>query len=109
MKDLTRGNVPLQLVLFSLPMLLGNVFQQFYNMVDSWVVGQFVGTIALAAVGTSFPILFLMVALVMGFGMGANVLIAQYYGAKDFAKVRAVIETTYLVLFWMSLVLTVLG
>lgn len=109
MKDLTRGNVPLQLVLFSLPMLLGNVFQQFYNMVDSWVVGQFVGTIALAAVGTSFPILFLMIALVMGFGMGANVLIAQYYGAKNFTKVRAVIETTYLVLFWMSLVLTVLG
>jgi putative MATE family efflux protein len=109
MKDLTKGNETTQIIFFALPMLVGNVFQQFYNMVDSWVVGQFVGTTALAAVGASFPILFLMVALVMGFGMGANVLIAQYYGAKDMQKVRAVIDTTYIVLFWMGMGLTAIG
>jgi len=109
MKDLTKGNETTQIIIFALPMLVGNVFQQFYNMVDSWVVGQFVGTTALAAVGASFPILFLMVALVMGFGMGSNVLIAQYYGAKDMNRVRAVIDTTYLVLFWMGIGLTVIG
>ncbi|MEW6564852.1 MAG: MATE family efflux transporter [Spirochaetota bacterium] len=109
MKDLTKGNETTQIIIFALPMLVGNVFQQFYNMVDSWVVGQFVGTTALAAVGASFPILFLMVALVMGFGMGSNVLIAQYYGAKDMKRVRAVIDTTYLVLFWMGIGLTVIG
>lgn len=109
MKDLTKGNEAKLIVMFALPMLLGNLFQQFYNMVDSWVVGRFVGTEALAAVGTGFPIIFLMVSLVMGFGMGANVLIAQYFGAKDTAKVRAVVETTYLVLFWSSLFMTIVG
>jgi len=109
MKDLTKGNETTQIIFFALPMLVGNVFQQFYNMVDSWVVGQFVGTTALAAVGASFPILFLMVALVMGFGMGSNVLIAQYYGAKDMKKVRSAIDTTYLVLFWMGVGLTAIG
>ena len=109
MKDLTTGNETKLIVLFAVPMLIGNVFQQFYNMVDSWVVGNFVGTEALAAVGASFPVVFLMVALVMGVSMGSNVLIAQYYGAKKFDRVRAAIETTYIVIFWASLFLTALG
>lgn len=109
MKDLTKGNETTQILFFALPMLVGNVFQQFYNMVDSWVVGQYVGTTALAAVGASFPIIFLMIALVMGFSMGSNVLIAQYYGAKDMKKVRSMISTTYLVLFWMGLSLSIIG
>jgi putative MATE family efflux protein len=109
MKDLTEGNETKLLILFALPMLVGNVFQQLYNMVDSWVVGRYVGTAALAAVGASFPILFLMIAMVMGLAMGSNVLIAQYYGAKDMPRVRAAIDTTYIVLFWTSIVLTVLG
>lgn len=109
MRDLTSGDETKLIVAFALPMLIGNVFQQFYNMVDSWVVGNFVGTEALAAVGVSFPILFLVVAMVMGMAMGSNVLIAQYYGAKDYARVRAAIDTTYLVLFWSSLILTVAG
>jgi len=109
MKDLTKGNETKLLILFALPMLVGNVFQQLYNMVDSWVVGRYVGTAALAAVGASFPILFLMIAMVMGLAMGSNVLIAQYYGAKDMPRVRAAIDTTYIVLFWTSIVLTVAG
>jgi len=109
MKDLTQGKEGTLILMFALPMLIGNVFQQFYNMVDSWVVGQFVGTDALAAVGASFPLVFLMVALVMGLAMGSNVLIAQYYGAKNMEKVRASIETTYLVLFSSGIVLTIVG
>lgn len=109
MRDLTTGNETRLIVSFALPMLIGNVFQQFYNMVDSWVVGNFVGTDALAAVGVSFPILFLMIAMVMGVTMGSNVLIAQYYGARNLERVRAAIDTTYLVLFWSGLVLTVVG
>ena len=96
MKDLTRGSEAKLIVFFALPMLIGNVFQQFYNMVDSWVVGRYVGTEALAAVGVAFPIIFLMVALVMGLAMGSNVLIAQYYGAKDLRRVRAAIDTAYI-------------
>ncbi len=109
MKDLTQGKESTLILMFALPMLIGNVFQQFYNMVDSWVVGQFVGTDALAAVGASFPLVFLMVALVMGLAMGSNVLIAQYYGAKNMAKVKAAIDTTYIVLFSSSIVLTIVG
>jgi len=109
MKDLTRGHEAKVILLFALPMLLGNVFQQMYNMVDSIVVGKFIGKQALAAVGQSFPILFVSVALVMGFGMASNILIAQNYGAKRMDKVRAVIDTTITVMIVFSLAVTFLG
>jgi hypothetical protein len=64
---------------------------------------------ALAAVGASFPVVFLMISLVMGVSMGANVVIAQNYGAKNYERLRAAVETTYLAIFWSSLVLTALG
>lgn len=88
---------------------MGNAFQQLYNTVDSVIVGRYVGKEALAAVGQSFPIIFLSVALVMGFGMSSNVLIAQYYGAKRFDRVQAVIDTSLVVTMLFSLVIAVLG
>jgi len=109
MKDLTQGSEAKAIAFFALPMLLGNVFQQFYNMVDSFVVGRFVGTSALAAVGTSFPVVFLMIALIMGVTMGSTVLVAQYFGAKERDKVRATVDTAYIFLFWAGLFLTVAG
>ncbi len=109
MRDLTKGSETSSIILFALPMLLGNVFQQFYNMVDSWVVGRFVGTGALAAVGTSFPVIFLMLALIMGVTMGTTVLVSQYYGAKDFDKVRKAVNTGYAFIFWAGIALTVAG
>jgi putative MATE family efflux protein len=109
MRDLTEGNETKGIVLFALPMLLGNVFQQFYNMVDSWVVGRFLGTEALAAVGTNFSVVFLMLALIMGVTMGTSVLVAQYYGARDFKKVRAAVDSGYIFIFWAGLGLTGLG
>ncbi|HPE37099.1 MAG TPA: MATE family efflux transporter, partial [Spirochaetales bacterium] len=96
MKDLTTGKEASVLVSFALPMLAGNVFQQLYNTVDSIIVGNFVGTQALAAVGTAFPVIFLMVSLVMGLTMGSTVVIAQYFGAKDKDKVRAAVDTGYI-------------
>ena len=72
--DMTRGE-PLGLIVrFSLPLLVGNAFQQLYNMVDSWVVGQFVGTTALAAVGIAFPVVFLLSSLFIGLSIGASVM-----------------------------------
>lgn len=109
MKDLTKGNEAKLILLFSLPMLAGNVFQQLYNMVDSVIVGQFVGKQALAAVGQSFPVIFISIALVMGFGMAGNILIAQYFGAGRRDKVRAAIDTTMFVMNWFALGVTVLG
>ncbi|MCX7023371.1 MAG: MATE family efflux transporter [Spirochaetes bacterium] len=109
MRDLTKGKETATIIAFALPMLLGNLFQQFYNMVDSIVVGQFVGKDALAAVGVSFPILFMMIALVMGVTMGSTILIAQFFGAGDLKKVRAVVDTAYVSLFFAALALTVIG
>ncbi|GAB1433274.1 MATE family efflux transporter [Spirochaetota bacterium] len=109
MKDLTSGGETRTIINFALPMLLGNIFQQFYNMVDSIVVGNFVGVSALAAVGTSFNIIFLMISLVMGLTLGITVLVAQYYGAKDAKKVKATIDTGYLSLFWSGLAMSVIG
>ncbi|SES96631.1 MATE family efflux transporter [Anaerobranca gottschalkii] len=109
MKDLTQGNIPKQIFYFTLPMLIGNVFQQLYNTVDSIVIGKFEGTEALAAVGSSFPIIFLLVALLMGITMGATILVSQYFGAKDFRMVKKTVTTTYIFLFFASLLTTIIG
>lgn len=109
MKDLTRGSEARLVFFFTLPLLFGNVFQQLYNTVDSVVVGKYVGKEALAAVGQAFPVLFLSIALVMGFGMSSNVLIAQAFGAKRYDRVKAAIDTSFIVTFAFSLIVAVLG
>ena len=90
---MTKGNPYKLIVLFSIPLLIGNVFQQLYNMVDSIVVGNYIGDQALAAVGTGFPIIFMLSSLFMGIGMGASIMISQYYGAKDMERVGKTVST----------------
>jgi len=109
MKDLTTGGEGRLIWNFTVPMLIGNVFQQSYNVVDSMIVGRVVGKSALAAVGASFPIIFLLVALIIGGTMGFSILISQFFGAKDMARVRRAIDTAYLFLFFSSLLMTGLG
>lgn len=109
MTDLTQGNETKTIITFALPMLIGNVFQQFYSMVDSIVVGQFVGDQALASVGTSFPVIFLMLSLIMGFTMGTSILVAQYYGSGDHKRIRATVDTGYILLFWSGLAISAVG
>lgn len=107
--DMTEGNAYRLIISFTLPLLLGNVFQQLYNMVDSIVVGRYVGTIALAAVGTGFPLIFMLSSLFMGLGIGATVMVAQYYGAQDHEKVRRTVDTIYTALVVGAIPLTVIG
>lgn len=108
-KDMTSGQ-PFKVILaFTIPMLLGNVFQQLYNIVDSVIVGNYVGSEALAAVGASFPIIFLYVAVAMGLGMGGSIVISQYYGAKNEEKVRVSISTTLIVLTVVAIGLSIVG
>jgi putative MATE family efflux protein len=109
MKDLTRGNEGMALLLFMVPLLIGNVFQQLYIIIDSVVVGQFLGKQALAAIGACFPIIFLLIALIMGLTMGASVVISQYYGAKKFDMVHKTIDTAYITLFSLAAVMSVTG
>ena len=109
MRDMTKGNSAKHIFMFTLPMLLGNVLQQLYNTVDSAVVGRFVGTEALAATGASFPIIFLLVSAIIGVTMGATIMIAQFYGAKDMAKVKLTIDTTMIALFLASIIASIVG
>ena len=81
--NLTEGRPLKLLFFFAIPMVVGNLFQQLYNMVDSWVVGNFVGTTALAAVGIGFPVIYLLSSLFMGLSIGGSVVIAQFMGAGD--------------------------
>ena len=109
MRNLTKGRESRVIFTFALPMLIGNVLQQVYNLTDAWVVGQFVGKTALAAVGSSFSIVFLLVALVMGVTMGSGIMISQFYGAGDMERVRRTISTAYWYVLVASVVLTGLG
>ncbi len=109
MKDLTEGKEGKLIWRFAIPMLIGNVFHQFYNIVDSWVVGNYLGKEALAAVGASFPLIFLLISLVMGVSMGSTIIISQYFGAKNLDKVRMTIDTLYIVLFFGSILITIIG
>ncbi len=109
MKDFTTGNVSKLIFNFALPMLLGNVFQQLYNIVDSIIVGKVLGKEALASVGASFPIIFTLIALLIGIGSGFSIVISQYYGAKDIEKVKRSIDTMYIFLFVSGIVASVLG
>ena len=108
-KDMTKGS-PAKLILkFSVPMLIGNIFQQLYNIIDSVIVGKFVGSEALAAVGATGSLVFLIIGLSFGLSTGVSIVIGQYFGARDYDNVRKAFATaTYLVL-GVSVLLGVLG
>ena len=108
-RDMTEGSIALHLFLFSLPLLAGNVFQQFYSTVDSVVVGNFVGPEALGAVTANLPATMMLVSLFVGFSTGASVMISQYFGAKNEALVRKTIHTAVLATVLLSIVLSLLG
>lgn len=109
MKDFTTGNVARHIFNFTLPMLLGNVFQQLYNIVDSIIVGKVLGKEALASVGASFPIIFTLIALLIGIGSGFSIVISQFYGAKDIDRVKRSIDTMYIFLFVAGFIISILG
>lgn len=106
---MTEGIIWKQLLLFALPLLLGNLFQQFYNTVDSIVVGNYIGANALASVGASTPIVNLMVGMFTGLGTGAGVVIAQFFGAKDHKGVHDGVHTTIALCLVSGLVMAVVG
>ena len=108
-RDMTQGSIVAQLIAFSLPLMLGNVFQMLYNTVDSVVVGNFVGTEALAAVGSTTMIVNILVFFFNGFSTGATVVIARRFGAGDRQELHTAIQTTMAATFILSVVFTVLG
>lgn len=97
------------LIRFAIPIILSNLFQQFYNMTDSIVVGKFVGEDALAAVGASYAITNVFIAIAMGGGIGSSVIVSQYLGAKNFKNMKSGIMTALINLALAGLILSLLG
>ena len=108
-RDMSSGSITGQIIRFSLPLMLGNVFQMLYNTVDSVVVGNFVGKQALAAVGATTMIINILVFFFNGFATGASVVIANFFGARDMKNLRISIHTTVAATFVLSVVFTVAG
>lgn len=109
MRDFTCGNATRQILLFSIPMLIGNLFQQFYSMVDAVVVGRYVGGTALAAVGMAMNVLQFLLSVLIGLTTGASVIISQFYGAKQFDKLERTVSTSIVFLAGFSVGIAILG
>ena len=109
--DLTQGHITKKILLFALPTIAGNLFQQLYNVVDSLIVGNFAqnGTACLAAVNASFPVMMFFSSLFMGVSMGANIIVSQYKGAKDHENLEKAMTTTFTLSMLTGIVITVLG
>ena len=105
---MTQGKILPMLIKFTIPLVLGNIFQLTYNAVDSIIVGHFVGKQALAAVGICNPITTLFILFLNGLCMGASILIGMYYGAKDYDVLSRQISTTLISGTIFSLILTIL-
>lgn len=109
MQDMTKGS-PLKLLLsFSVPLLIGSLFQQFYTMADSIIVGKFVGADALAAIGACSSVIYLLFSLFFGLSAGIGIVISQYFGAGDGGNVRRGIASSVYILVAASILLTLIG
>lgn len=106
---MTEGSIPRLLITFALPLMLGNVFQQLYNTVDSIIVGNFVSKQALAAVGCTGPIINTLIGVFAGLSGGAGVVISQLYGAKDRERLHRAVQTTVVLTAIMCVLLTAAG
>ena len=107
--DMTSGNIVRHIFSFALPLLVGNIFQQLYNTVDTWVVGNFVSNEAFSAVGTVGPIINMLIGFFMGLSAGAGVVISQYYGAKREEDVSRAVHTSVVMTLIIGAVFTFIG
>ncbi len=107
--DMTEGSIVPHLLKFAFPLLLGNIFQQLYNMVDTWVVGNYVSNEAFSAVGSVGPIVNTLIGFFLGLSSGAGAVISQFYGAKKEDKVRDAVHTAMVMTLILGAVFTVVG
>ena len=109
MRNMTVGSPAGHIFYFALPLLAGSFLQQLYNMVDSWVVGNYAGDAALAAVGVGYPVIFMFTSLFMGLSNGGTVVIAQFYGAGNMDRVRDAVDTIYTAFMASAIPITALA
>jgi putative MATE family efflux protein len=106
---MTEGSIPRLLIRFAIPLLLGNIFQQFYNMVDTWVVGNYVSNEAFSAVGTVGPVINMLIGLFLGLSSGAGVVISQFFGAGKEDRVRDTVHTAMVMTLVLAVIMTFAG
>ena len=107
--DMTQGNIARHIIAFAIPLLIGNIFQQLYNTVDTWVVGNYVSNEAFSAVGTVGPVINMLIGFFTGLASGAGVVISQYYGAKRYDKVHDAVHTAIVMTLILGLLFTAIG
>ena len=103
--DLTQGNEMKSIVLFSLPLIAGNLFQQLYNLVDTIVVGKFVGADALAAVGSSYMTMTFLTSIIIGLCMGSGVIFSYFYSARDSKQLSQSFFQSFIFIFGVTVVI----
>ena len=106
-KDLTSGPITKSLLLFALPMIAGNLLQQFYNIADTMIVGRFLGKNALAAVGSSFTLMTFLTSIILGLSMGSGVLLSMKFGEKDEEALRRESSSSFFIVLITSIILTI--
>lgn len=94
LKDLTKGNETRAIISFAIPMIIGNLFQQLYNIADTIIVGQFIGPSALAAVGSAYTLMVFLTSIILGLCMGNGVLFSMFYGAGEIHMLKSSIFTS---------------
>ena len=107
--DMTQGSITKHIIMFALPLLAGNIFQQLYNTVDTWVVGNYVSNEAFSAVGTVGPIINMLIGFFMGLSSGAGVVISQYYGNQNYEKVQNTVHTAIVLTLVLGVLFTFAG
>ena len=108
-KDMTTGNPVKLILLFSIPLLIGNIFQQFYSMVDTIIVGRFLGVKSLAAVGSTGSMSFLIIGAVLGLTSGFSVLVSQRFGANDEEGLKKAVGSSITLSLIMTILVTVVS
>lgn len=107
--DMTKGGIAKNIIVFALPLLVGNLFQQLYNLVDTWVIGQTGNTAAFAAVGNVGQVINILIGFFLGLSSGAGVIISQYFGAKDEESANKTVHTAMAMTLVMAVIFTIVG
>ena len=107
--DMTEGNIARHIISFAIPLLLGNIFQQLYNTVDTWVIGNYASNEAYSAVGNVGPIINTLIGFFMGLSSGAGVVISQYYGAHRYDEVEKTVHTSIVMTLILAVLFTAIG
>lgn len=107
-RDLTTGSITAGLWAFAIPLMLGNVLQQFYNLADTWVVGKYIGDGALAAVGSSYTLLTFLTSIVIGLSLGTGAFVSMAFGRRDDSTIRSGVYMSAVLIGGVTLIMTAL-